>query len=129
MARIDPKKAAALATTGVTLAVKYGPQIKLAWDKGGKQAAQAAARRAGLVRARRQAHAHALGLVDASVLQLAPGGETVYVVLSGTTPVAVYPPVETPLADLVDRADLTKAVPPQEPSRPSVPRPLRRRES
>ncbi|WZH50745.1 MAG: hypothetical protein PIR53_12005 [Nocardioides alkalitolerans] len=115
MARMDPKKAATLATTGVTLAVKYGPQLKLAWDKGGKQAAQAAARRAGLVRAKRQAHAHAAGLVDASVLQLAPGGDTVYVVLSGATPVAAYPPVATPLAELVAHADLTRAVPPEKP--------------
>jgi hypothetical protein len=111
MARIDPKRAAKVAAAGAALAVRYGPQAKLAWDKGGRQAAQAAARRAGLLRARRQAVAHAAGLVDGGVLELAPGGSKVYVVMTGTTPVAAYPPDETPLADLVAHADLSRIVP------------------
>lgn len=110
MARIDPKRAAKVAAAGAALAVRYGPQAKIAWDKGGRQATQAAVRRAGAVRARRQATAHAAGLVDGAVLELAPGGERVWVVLSGTTPVAAYPPTATPLERLVEHADLTRAV-------------------
>lgn len=120
MARIDPKKAARIAASGAALAVKYGPQAKLAWDKGGKQAAQAAVRRAAAVRAKRNALAHASGLIDGGVLPLAPGGDKVFVVLTGTTPLAVYPPVEGPLSDLVEHADLSRVIRPETapPSRP-----------
>ncbi len=114
MVKPDPKKAAKLAAAAATLAVKYGPQAKIAWDKGGRQASTATVRRAQSLRARRRALAHADGLVDGGVLRLAPKGETTYVVLSGTTPVAAYPPVEVPLTTLVEHADLSKKLVPGE---------------
>jgi hypothetical protein len=91
-------------------AVKYGPQAKIAWDKGGKQGAQAAARRAVSLNARRKALRHAFGLVDGSVLKVAPEGRTVYVVLTGDRPVAAYPRQSVPVATLLEHADLSKKI-------------------
>lgn len=127
MVKPDPKKMASLVAAGATLAVKYGPQAKLAWDKGGKQASAAAVRRAQSLRARRRALAHAEGLVDGGVLRLAPGGVTTYVVLTGATPVAAYPPVETPLAELVEHADLGRKIVPGEETGRDLHLPGRRR--
>ena len=49
------------ATAAAVRAVKYGPQAKIVWDKGGKQATQAAAKRAMSLNSRRKALAHAAG--------------------------------------------------------------------
>jgi len=93
------------ATVGAMLVVKYGPQAKIAWDKGGKQATLAAAKRAQALVSRRKALAHAAGVIDGSVLKVAPEGTTVYVVFSGDTAIAAYPPQERPNADLLEHAD------------------------
>lgn len=90
------------------LAVKYGPQAKIAWDKGGKQGAAAARKRALSLNARRRALKHASGLVDGSVLKVAPEGKTVYVVFTGERPVAAYPSQDLPFAAMLEHADLTK---------------------
>ncbi len=113
-------------TTGAKLAIKYGPLIKVAWDKGGKQAADTAAKRAATLRSRKRALAHAAGLVDGSILKIAPGGRTLYVVFTGDLPVATYPPQETPLTVLLQNADLSKRIRPEEVRRRRLP--PRRRE-
>ncbi|MGL5810599.1 MAG: hypothetical protein ACRCYQ_11690 [Nocardioides sp.] len=92
-------------------AVKYGPQAKILWDRGGKQAASAGLRRAADLAARSRAFRRARGLADGSVLAMAPAGATVYVVFSGERVVAVYPRRQAPLGTLParpgpDRADL-----------------------
>ncbi len=96
------------ATQAGKLAVKYGPQAKIAWDKGGKQGAAAARTRAQSLNARRRALKHAAGLVDGSVLKVAPEGRTRYVVFTGDHPVAAYPAQELSLVALLEHADLTK---------------------
>ena len=96
------------------VAVKYGPQAKIAWDKGGKQGTVAAARRARSLNARRRALKHAAGLVDGSVLKVAPEGRTVYVVLTGARPVAAYPKQDLPYAALLEHVDLTKRILPKQ---------------
>lgn len=101
-------KTAALAVAGMKLAVKYGPQAKIAWDKGGKQAAASATKRARSMNARRKAFAHADGVVDGSVLKIAPSGSTLYVVFSGDRPIASYPPQELPYPALLEHADLSR---------------------
>ncbi|MCH1867618.1 hypothetical protein [Nocardioides sp. CFH 31398] len=114
---MDAARAARLAKRGATLAVKYGPQAKLAWDNGGRKAADAAAARVTLARHRRHAFAEADTLKDGSVLRVAPGGVAAYVVFAGDEPVSVHPPAAPDgpaLADLVAHADLDKRVTPDE---------------
>lgn len=107
------KTAAVVIGTGVKVAAKYGPQAKIAWDNGGKKAAASATRKARSLTARRKAMAHAATVVDGSVLKVAPGGTTAYVVFSGEQPIATYPPLETPYPVLLAHADLDKRVRPE----------------
>lgn len=102
--------AAKVIGTTAKVAVKYGPQAKIAWDNGGKKAAIKAAGRARSLTARRKAFAHAGTVVDGSVLKVAPGGTTAYVVFSGEQPIATYPPQDVPPADLLEHADLSRRV-------------------
>ncbi len=104
------------AAQGAKLVVKYGPQAKIAWDKGGKQATLAAATRAQALIARRKALNHASGVVEGSVLEIAPEGLAVYVVFAGDTPIAAYPPQEAAYGRLLEHADLGKRFRPEAPS-------------
>jgi len=104
-------KAAKVVGTGTKLAVKYGPQAKIAWDNGGRRAATSAAKRARSLTARRTAFAHASTVVDGSVLKIAPAGRTAYVVFSGEAPIATYPPNELPPAVLLAHVDLRRRLP------------------
>ena len=106
------------AARGAKLVALYGPQAKIIWDKGGKQATLAAARQAAALYARRQALNHASGVVDGSVLKVAPEGTAVYVVFAGDVPVAAYPEQQESLADLLAHADLAKRFRPPEPKPP-----------
>lgn len=114
-------KAAKVVGTGTKLAVKYGPQAKIAWDNGGRKAAVAATRRARSLTARRKAFAHAATVVDGSVLKVAPSGTTAYVVFSGEQPIATYPPHDLPPALLLAHADLSKRIPADAVPPPRVP--------
>lgn len=96
------------ARTGAKLAVKYGPQAKLAWDRGGRQAATAAQKRALALVARRKAFAEAETVRAGSVLKRVVEGSAVYVVLSGDQPVRAYPPQQAPLETLLTHADLAR---------------------
>jgi hypothetical protein len=112
---MDAGRAARIAKRSATLAVKYGPQAKLAWDNGGRKAADAAAARVALARHRRHAFAEADTLKDGSVLRVAPAGVAAYVVFSGDEPVSAHPPLEPggpTLTDLVAHADLDKRLTP-----------------
>ena len=95
------------------VAVKYGPQAKIAWDHGGKTGAATAAKRAASLNARRKALKHAGSVVDGSVLKVAPEGRTVYVVFTGERPVAAYPKQDLPIITVLEHADLTKRILPK----------------
>jgi len=101
------------ATAAGMLAVKYGPQAKIAWEKGGRQSAEAARKRALSLNGRRKALKHAAGLVEGSILKIAPAGRTVYVVFTAERPVAAYPEQSLPLPALLENADLGKRVRPE----------------
>ena len=90
--------------------VKYGPQAKIAWDNGGRRGMSAAGKRAISLNARRKALKHAAGLLDGSVLRVAPEGRSVYVVFTGERPVASYPKQDLPMGALLEHADLTKRI-------------------
>jgi len=102
------RRVAAAAVVGTKLAVKYGPQAKIAWDNGGRQAVTAAANRAISMAARRKAIAHASTVKDGAILKVAPEGSTAYVVFTGDVPIASYPQSDLPLATLLAHADLDK---------------------
>jgi hypothetical protein len=102
------------ATQSARLAVRYGPQAKILWDHGGKQATRAASKRAMTLNARRRALAHASGVVDGSILKIAPRGLTLYVVFTGDQPIAAYPPQEESLTVLLEHADLDLRIRPSE---------------
>lgn len=95
-------------------AVKYGPAAKVAWDVVGDQVQESARERAVQARARGRAFRHASTVTAGSVLRVAPFGSVLYVVYSGDEPVACYPPVPQPLAEVVDRADLSRRVRPED---------------
>jgi hypothetical protein len=90
--------------------VKYGPHAKVAWEVGGKHLQAAARVKLDELALRRKAFDEADGTLDGSVLRVVEQGDPVFVVFSGDEPVAAYPPVERPLADVVRRADLAKRV-------------------
>lgn len=98
------------AKNGAKLAVKYGPQAKIAWERAGRPAAGVAAKKAQAQLQRRKAFAKAATVVDGAVLRQMHGGEPVYVVLSRDEPVEAFPSVDIGLAVLVKDADLTSAV-------------------
>lgn len=98
------------AKKGATMAVKYGPQAKIAWEKAGRPAAATAAKKAQQQVQRRKAFAKAATVIDGSVLRVMHSGEPVWVVLAGDEPVEAFPSVEIGLATLVQAADLGKAV-------------------
>lgn len=95
---------------GARLAVKYGPQAKIAWDNGGKQGVSTATKRARSVTARRRALKHAATVIDGSILRVAPTGTTAYVVFTGDQPIATYPKTDLPFDLLLAHADLSKRI-------------------
>jgi hypothetical protein len=98
------------AKNGAKLAVKYGPQAKIAWEKVGKPAGEAAAKKAQSQLQRRKAFAKAATVVDGEVLRQIHHGEPVWVVLSHHEPVDCFPPVDVELTELIKDADMTAAV-------------------
>jgi hypothetical protein len=98
------------AKSGARLAVKYGPQAKIAWEKAGKPASAAAAKKAQAQLQRRKAFAKAATVVDGLVIRVTHGGEPSWIVLSGDEPVEAFPSVDVGLATLIKGADLSKAV-------------------
>lgn len=101
-----------MVTQGAKVAIKYGPAAKIAWDRGGKTAALAATRRVSGLNARRRALAHASGVIDGSVLKIAPEGRAVYIVFTRDQPLAAYPSQAVPLTVLLQHADLSRRVRP-----------------
>jgi hypothetical protein len=90
--------------------VKYGPHAKVAWEVGGKHLQAAARAKLDELTLRRKAFDEADSTRDGSVLRVVEQGEPVFVVFSGDDPVAAYPRVQRPLAEVVRRADLDKRV-------------------
>ena len=98
------------AKKGGKLAVKYGPQAKIAWQKAGKPATEAAAKKAQAQLQRRKAFAKAATVVDGSVLRQMHEGEPVWVVLARGEPVEAFPSVDIGLATLIKDADPAAAI-------------------
>ncbi|MGW5240802.1 hypothetical protein ACWEOW_17870 [Monashia sp. NPDC004114] len=102
------------AVTVVKLGVKYGPQIWIATQALHGPAKEAVNKAVSSERARRQAMAHATSLADGSILKVYKGDQALWVVFSGDETVTVYPPTDMPLSVLIERADLTKRIRPED---------------
>ncbi len=100
--------------TAAKYGVRYGPHAVAAWKIAGPKVEAAARARLDEAGARRTAFDHADSVAAGSVLRVVEKGRGVFVVLSGDEPLAAYPEVERPLAELVARADLGKRVTPAE---------------
>ena len=100
--------------TAARYGVRYGPHVVAAWKIAGPKVEAAARSKLDEAGARRTAFDHADSVAEGWVVGVVVGGHGVFVVLSGDEPLAAYPEVERPLADLLDRADLGKRVTPAE---------------
>lgn len=97
----------------VIYAAKYGPIVFEAVKHGREPAERALQRALARQSHRRRAREHASTVVDGSVLRVFHQGEPLWVVFSGDTPVASYPPVDTPLETVLEYADLSLRVRPE----------------
>lgn len=112
-------KARAL-TNVAKLGVKYGPVAYQAIKHGKEPAMDFARSRLSKLTARRQAIAHAEGLMDGSAMPVWDGDRQVWVVFNGAEPIASHPAVATPLAQLIVGYDLSKRVRPTMDLRPKA---------
>ncbi|GAA2474176.1 hypothetical protein [Terrabacter carboxydivorans] len=103
-----------LVTQTVKLGIKYGPQIWVATQALREPAKEAANKAISSERARRQAMAHARSLADGSILKVYKGDVAHWVVFSGDEAVGVHPHTDMLLPTLVERADLTKRIRPDD---------------
>lgn len=110
--------------------VKYAP-VAYAGLRAGRAPVTQPAWRAAPQDPREDAAEHATHLIEGSVLPVFHGDQRVWVVFSGTTPVASHPTVRVPLETLLEHYDLTKRRRPDQLSASSGPRrrtPLRLRQ-
>ena len=114
-----PGKGKAL-TSVVKLGVKYGPVAYEAIKHGKGPAKEFAQRQIDKLTARKQALAHAEGLMDGSAMPVWEGDIQVWVVFNGGEPIASHPPATTPLAQLIEGYDLSKRVRPTIDLRPKA---------
>ena len=96
----------------VKLGVKYGPVAYEAIKHGREPAREYAQKQLSKLTARKQALAHAEGLMDGSAMPVWDGDLQVWVVFNGDQPIASHPTVTTPLAQLIEGYDLTKRIRP-----------------
>ncbi len=99
-----------LAKTVVSYGVKYGPLLYEA-VKHGREPAQRALQKAFARQVdRRKALQHAGTVIEGAILRVFHDGEPVWVVFSAETPITTYPPVEAPLATVLQHADLGQRI-------------------
>jgi hypothetical protein len=112
-----PGKAKAVAAV-VKLGVKYGPVAYEAIKHGKEPAKEFAQKQLSRLTARKQALAHAEGLLDGSAMPVFEGDQQVWVVFNGDEPIASHPTVTTPLTQLIEGYDLTRRIRPTNDQRP-----------
>lgn len=103
-----------VAKRGVKYGVKYGPQAKILWDNGGKHVQAVVRQKAEEGSARRTAFAKAETVVHGSVLKQLHVGKPVWVVYTDDEPLDAFPKPSVPLATLLEHADLSARVTPED---------------
>jgi hypothetical protein len=99
-------------TTVVKLGVKYGPVAYEAIKHGKEPAKEFAHKQMNKLAARKQALAHAEGLMDGSTMPVWEGDIQVWVVFNGDEAIASHPTVTTPLVQLIQGYDLARRIRP-----------------
>jgi hypothetical protein len=89
------------------MAVKYGPQAKLAWETAGKAAAEQVKIRRARSANRRRAFEKARTLIDGTVLRQLHGDQVIWVVYAADEPVTAYPLPDVELDELTRHARLS----------------------
>jgi hypothetical protein len=107
-------------STVVKLGMKYGPVAYEAIKHGREPAKDYAQKQLNRLTARKQALAHAEGLMDGSAMPVWKDDQQVWVVFNGDEPVASHPTVDTPLTQLMQGYDLAKRVRPTLDQRPKT---------
>ncbi len=102
------------AAKAAKLAAKYGPHVAAAVKVAGPAVRESVETQRKRMESRHAAYDKAGTLAQGSVLRQRDGNDVVWVVFTGDEPVAVYPEVATPIAELVRSADLSKRVTPAE---------------
>ena len=102
------------AVKAAKLAAKYGPHVAAAVKVAGPAVREQVETQRKRLANQHAAYDKAGTLADGSVLRQRDGNDVVWVVFAGDEPVAVYPQVATPIAELVRSADLSKRVTPAE---------------
>lgn len=97
-----------------TLAVKYGPQAKLAWETAGKAATEQVKMRRARAANRRRAFEKARTITDGTVLRQLHGDQVVWVVYAADEPVTAYPLPDIELDELTKHAKLSDRRTPEE---------------
>lgn len=98
----------------VKVGAKYGPQIWVATKALHGPAKEAAQKMMASEKARKSAFDHAKSLADGSILKVYEGDQSLWLVFSGDTAITVYPVSPTPLPHLLQGADLTKRIRPED---------------
>jgi hypothetical protein len=106
-----------MAGNAVKVGVKYGPLLYEAVKHGKGPATEATQKFLTRKGVRRRALEHAATLIDGSVLQVFHQGHPAYIVFSGEEMVSCHPPLDVPLQTLVQRADLSKRIRPEDAKR------------
>jgi hypothetical protein len=97
-----------------SLAVKYGPQAKLAWETAGKAAAEQVKIRRARSANRRRAFEKARTVIDGTVLRQLHGDQVIWVVYAADEPVTAYPLPDVELAELTKHAKLSERWTPEQ---------------
>lgn len=103
-----------VAKRGVKYGVKYGPQAKILWDNGGKHVQAVVREKAEAASARRTAFQKAETVVNGSVLKQIDAGKPIWVVYAADEPIDAFPKPSVSLATLVDHADLSARMTPED---------------
>jgi hypothetical protein len=105
---------AKLIFTAVRYGVKYGPRVLVVADQLKEPAQDYAKKAVERRQARRTAIAKARTLTDGMLLRQLHGDQPVWIVFSGDEPVAAYPELDVPMGTLLEKADLTRRVRPED---------------
>ena len=95
-------------------AAKYGPQAMLLWKHAGRPLTEAAQQALISRHGLRTALRHADTVRSGAILGVVDQGVSRWVVLSGGTPIGCYPPSARPLADVIEHADLSRTMTPDQ---------------
>lgn len=103
-----------MARYAIKYGVKYGPHVIVAAKALKEPATAYAQKKLSAAQAKRAALAQAATLQDGTVLKVFYQDSEVWVVFSGDTPITAHPDPAVPMPTLLQRADLTRRMRPED---------------